>query len=286
MSEEKIDLGKIPVLHSQMTYRAWSLEVQATAKMASFWNAYLGKNQTTSTDKAVQDKYAIHEQRAQGLIMKTISITLKEELTNLTVKDLDLKTNPKAMKDKPLVEDLWVHLKKKFEKKDGISAVLDLAKLCQVNFVDDRNIEAQLNEYQDTRNCCILQDMKFEDWQYATFMTLHLPKSYAQLKESIFNAGFPKDLKSDEVHAKIINTETHRKMEQTNSAMNNMTKGKGNTKKKKKLVKPTTVALSDITCFKCGKVGHIRGTATQKRRMIQWPVRHRQIDWVVAPTLD
>ena len=93
--------------------------------------------------------------------------------------------------------------------------------------------------------------MKFEDWQYATFMTLHLPESYAQLKESIFNAGSPKDLKSDEVRAKIIDTETRRKAEQTNSAANNMTKGKGNAKKKKKPVKPTTVTSSDVTCFKC-----------------------------------
>ena len=241
MPEEKIDLGKIPVLHGQTTYRAWSLEVQATAKMAGFWNAYLGKNLTTSTDEAIQDKYAIREQRAQGLIMKTVSITLKEELVTLAVEDPNSKTNPKAMKDEPLAEDLWVHLKRKFEKKDGISAILDLAKLCQVNFVDDGNIEAQLNKYQDTRNRCILQDMKFEDWQYATFMTLHLPESYTQLKESIFNAGSPKDLKSDEVRTKIINTETRRKAEQTNSATNNMTKGKGNAKKKKKPVKPTTV---------------------------------------------
>ena len=265
MSEEKIDLGKIPILHGQTTYCAWSLEVQATAKMASFWNAYLGKNQTTLTDKAAQDKYAIQEQRAQGLIMKTISITLKEELANLAVKDPNSKTTPKAMKDKPSAEDLWVHLKKKFEKKDGISAILDLAKLCQVNFVNDGNIKAQLNKYQDTHNRCILQDMKFEDWQYTTFMTLHLPESYAQLKESIFNASSPKDLKSDKVRAKIIDTETHCKAEQTNSATNNMTKGKGNTKKKK-LVKPTTVTSLDVTCFKCKKVGHILRNCHSKKK--------------------
>ena len=82
--------------------------------------------------------------------MKTVSITLKDELANLTIKDPNSKTNPKAMKDEPSVEDLWVHLKRKFEKKDGISAILNLAKLCQVNFIDDRNIEAQLNKYQDT----------------------------------------------------------------------------------------------------------------------------------------
>ena len=81
--------------------------------------------------------------------MKTVSITLKEELTNLAVEDPNLKTAPKAIKDKLSAEDLWVYLKKKFEKKDGISAVLDLAKLCQVNFINNGNIEAQLNEYQD-----------------------------------------------------------------------------------------------------------------------------------------
>ena len=97
-------------------------------------------------------------------------------------------------------------------------------------------------------------------------MTLHLPESYAQLKESIFNAGSPKDLKSDEVCAKIVDTETRCKVEQTNSAVTNMTKGKGNTKKKKKLVKPTTVASSDVTCFKCGKVGHISRNCHLKKK--------------------
>ena len=97
-------------------------------------------------------------------------------------------------------------------------------------------------------------------------MTLHLPESYTQLKESIFNAGSPKDLKSDKVHTKIIDTETCCKAEQTNSATNNMTKEKGNTKKKKKPVKRTTVRSLDVTCFKCGKVGHILRNCHSKKK--------------------
>ena len=69
--------------------------------------------------------------------MKTCSSTLHIKLKSLTT----------TTTGKPTAQELWDHLKGKFEKQSGISTTLDVAQLVQFQFINDGSIESQLNHY-------------------------------------------------------------------------------------------------------------------------------------------
>ena len=83
-----------------------------------------------STDATEIDRVETHE-KATGLILKTISPNLRIELKN----------------DGSLIsaQSYWDHLKKKFEKQDGVSSLLNFTALVEMKLVDDGTLEAQLN---------------------------------------------------------------------------------------------------------------------------------------------
>ena len=237
-----LNLGNIPVLQGQSNYREWSLEVRATAQLGGFWKAIIGTNTTTSSDEEVRDRYEQREQKAMGLIMKTVSGVLKVELHDLTITT----TATPATTREPTSQEMWNHLKAKFEKKDGVSAILDLGLLTQTKLVDDGTLETQLNFLQDVRSRCALNDIKFEDWQYAALVLLALPDTYKHITDSFLTTGSAKDLKPADVRTKILETEIRRNSDTTTSHAN--------------LISARTSAKSKKSppgaCHHCGEQGH------------------------------
>ena len=205
MSSSKFNLSKIPVLHGQANYCKWSLEVKATAQLGGFWKAIVGDNTTISTDTSEINRIKQCEQKALGLITKTVSDVLKMELNNLQVTD----TNVMGKLREPTAKELWDHLKGKFEKTDGVSAILDLAQLIQTKFTDDGALKTQLNTFQEVRSRCALNNIKFEDWQYAALILIALPETYKHITDSFLTTGATEDLKPSEVCARILETEIH-----------------------------------------------------------------------------
>ena len=254
MSSE-LNLSKIPVLHGQTSYREWALELRFTAQCTGCWKAILGSNTTTSSDAAEIDKVDQREFKAIGIIGKTVSSVLKVELDEYRIKDDTAK--PPTSKE-PTAKELWNYLKEKFEKKDGVSALLDLSLITRAKLVDDGTLEAQLNKFQDIRSRCAMNDIKFEDWQYAALILLALPAPYQRVSDAFLLTGTAKDLKSDAVRAKILETENRYKADSDPGANILSVKGKGREK--------TNPPNSERKCFKCGKKGHMANHCRSKAK--------------------
>jgi len=75
MSSDKINLSRIATLTNQTNYADWALEIEATARLGNFWKAYSGGNKPSSTtpDAAEVDRVETREEKAIGLILKTVS---------------------------------------------------------------------------------------------------------------------------------------------------------------------------------------------------------------------
>ena len=115
-------------------------------------------------------------------------------------------------------EELWAHLRTKFQMQSGISTALDVQRLITFQFIDNRMLEAQLNRHQEIRARCTLNKFTFEDGVYATYVLLALPESYQAVKDSFFATNDLTTIKPADVRARIIETEIRRKAESVSSA--------------------------------------------------------------------
>ena len=235
-----LDLSRIGNLTNQSNYADWALEVEATARLGGFWKAYSGNNKTTSTtpDATETDRVETREEKAVGLLLKTVSPNLRVELKALT-----------ASQTVPVSQQYWDHLKGKYEKQDGASSLLDFAALVETKLVDDGTLEAQLNALEATRSRCVLNKIKLEDWQYAALLLLHLPENYKHISDSFLTNNDIDKLVPATVTAKIIETEIRRKADSSSSA--NMVHGSGNGPKRKSKKPP-----AGQPCHYCQKEGH------------------------------
>ena len=102
-----LNLSRIGNLTNQSNYADWALEVEATARLGGFWKAYQGLNKTTSTtsDATETDRVETYEEKAVGLLLKTVSPNLHVELKALT-----------APQSSPVSQQYWDHLKGKYKK--------------------------------------------------------------------------------------------------------------------------------------------------------------------------
>ena len=123
MSSDKIDLSRIATLTNQTNYADWALEIETTARLGNFWKAYSGGNtaKITPPDATEIDRVETREEKAVGLILKTVSPNLRVEL-----KALATPTGTNAVK---LSQQYWDYLKGKYEKQDGASSLLDFTAL-------------------------------------------------------------------------------------------------------------------------------------------------------------
>lgn len=243
-------VGKVPVLTGQANYREWALEVKAAARFATIWKTIQGTDSATSSEKADEAAFENRKEKAIGLITKTVSPTLKVELDELQKIDKDSSGND-APRDYT-AQELWKYLKDKFEKRDGVSAIIDWGKLTSTKLVDDGTLEEQLNALQDLRSKCALNDFKYEDWQFAALILLALPESYENIKDYFLTTSSPKTLKPEEIRARILEKQNRKKEEAETSAANVITTKPAVNKSKKHGKRPP----DDQPCHNCGKSGH------------------------------
>ena len=252
-------IGKVPVLTGHSNYREWALDVKATARIGGLYKSLLGTDKAITTEPKDVGIAALEtrEEKAIGLITKTISAVLKVELDEYQVLQTTTSgtTTTTALGD-PTANNLWAYLKNKFEKVDGVSAIIDFGSLTRARLVDDGTLEAQLNILQDLRSRCALNDFKYEDWQFAALLLLALPESYSHIKDSFLTTSTPKTLKPDDIRARILETENRRKAEADPAANilslkpNAPAKGKGVNQRSGK--RPP----DNRPCHNCGKAGH------------------------------
>jgi hypothetical protein len=252
-------IGKVPVLTGQSNYREWQIEVKATARLANVWKAITGTDKpVVATEAADVAAFEAREEKAIGLITRTVSSHLKLELDEYRVKDsqnADQEANSKEM---------WAYLQTKFEKKDGISAIIDYGRLTRAKLVDDGTLEEQLNALQELRSRCALNDFKYADWQFAALILLALPDSFDNIKDHFLTTSTPKNLKPDDIRARILEKQNRKKDEADVSAANLITaKSKANAKGKQKKKQLTNDRSS---CLNCGRKGHWARECCSKKK--------------------
>ena len=225
MTSSNIDLSKFPVLQGQQNYADWAAEVQSTAMLRGFWPAFIGQNTaSTGADAAEVDRVNQREWKARGLILKTSSTVLCNEL--LQLQQMVVTGSTTTPRDYN-TEELWVHLHTKFQMQSGISTALDVQRLITFQFIDDGTLEAQLNRHQEIRARCALNKFTFKDGMYATYILLALLESYQAVKDSFFATSDLTTIKPADVRARIIKTKIRRKAESVSSANALMLKQQG-----------------------------------------------------------
>lgn len=207
-----VDVSKILVLSNQSNYQSWVMEVEASACLGGFWKAYLGTNKVTTGTADISKINWIeqHEQKAVGLILKTITPNLCIKISE-AIKKATPASDSKA-------QYFWDYLKVKLKKADGISALLNFTSLVETKFLDNGTLEAQLNTLDTIRSRCALNSITFEDWQYATLLLVKLPESYKFISDFFLTMGQVKNLDPTTITMKIVDTEICCKAESSSLA--------------------------------------------------------------------
>jgi len=100
---------------------------------------------------------------------------------------------------------MWSYLKPKFEKKDGINAIIDFGNLTWLTLSNADPMEGQLAVLGTQRTRLALNGFKLDNHVYATLILLALPPSFESIKTHFLD-GLEKadDIKLDTVTARVI----------------------------------------------------------------------------------
>ena len=216
--DNKSQLSSVPLLSGKQNYRAWALAIKGAAMWGGLWQHFVDPNilesikpepdaqATTSAETTEPAKpAATTSAEIQKLEMKAVGALIMTTVPIIQMELDSLKPNPD---EKTIFTwDMWQHLKSKYETRDGVSALLDYKKFIHTTLSDDGTLEDQLNRHYELCSSCATNDFTVLDWQYAALILLALPDSYSHIQETFLTIGLVKDLKPDEVRARIVETE-------------------------------------------------------------------------------
>ena len=217
MSDIAKQIANIPILTGQVNYAEWSTAVENLALLGDCWDQITGEDEPLNESIAEKAKFRSRYNKAKGLIGSTISTPIDSELRELppiTATRVKVKAKDSQAKE---TEDYqheqnphkkWEFLRAKYQKKDGISAIINWGRLVKTKFVNDGNVHQQLNDMMELRNKCHLHKFTFKDWQFAALILLALPDSLAHIKDHFLTTtASAEGLSPDTVCAKVIKCE-------------------------------------------------------------------------------
>ena len=238
--DNKSQLNSVPLLSGKENYCAWALAIKGAAMWGGFWEHYIdptvlqvAKPESTTdpattsnetTDPPRTTKTTTTSAEVQKLEMKAIGALI---MTTVPVIQMELDTlKPQANEIAVTAWDLWFHLKSKYETRDSVSALLDYKKFIHAMLSDDGTLEDLLNRHYELHSRCAMNNFTVPDWQYAALILLALPDSYSHIQETFLMTGLVKDLKPDEVRARIIETKICQKENGTAFSLSTQTPAK------------------------------------------------------------
>ena len=248
-------------LTGQLNYRKWSLDIRSAAELGDTWEAINGEDVAVSESAEHQRDLRKRENKARGLIRGNVIDSLKIELDELRGNEVTETTGSgtdavtRTYYEEPTANQMWVHLRDRFQKKNGTSAILDFQQMVSTRFHGDDTLDNQLAAIQVLRSRCALNDFDLSDWQYATILLAALPSSpsYTAIKDYFLNNVEPKKLDPNAIRSRVVETEARERSEASIAAANviNAKPAKKKAKKTKKKSPP-----ADYECYNCGKKGH------------------------------
>lgn len=258
------EIAKIPVLKGQPDYREWAIEVQCLARSLFLWDAI--KDSDSGDEKDVH----MREEKAIGLITRTLSTHLKIEVLNLPTTKMKeeevtegegdaarvcIKATPS---EHPITAArIWTHLQDKFEKKNGVSAAFDYQRFVQMGFVDDGNIREQIEKHMDLRARLELNYFILSDWHYATHILISLPPSFDAIRDYFLTTFEPNHLKLDDVLKRVFDKDERQKDAAAGlSVFQTGDRQPGNNKGKKRQNKRGGTGKDREKCLRCDRKGH------------------------------
>jgi len=192
--------SKIPILSTSKEYNDWALALKGRAMLISnVWPILMrtkaaptkpvtdAKDEVTLAYKTRLEKFEDAHLKAMGLILTTVDQNLQVLLGNLKVpgkREKDDTTPPDTKPEDTFdadAADMWDFLKTRFEKKDGINAVIDLGNYTQLTLSDSEPMESQLAERATQRARLAINGYPFDDHVVASFILLALPPSFESI---------------------------------------------------------------------------------------------------------
>jgi len=280
--------SKIPILSSSKEYNDWALALRGRAMLISnIWPILMRtkgpptKPKDDTKDKVVLayetclEKYEVAHLKAMGLILTTVDQNLQLLLGNLKVPgkveagDNQPPPKPEDMFDADAA-DMWDFLKKHFERKDGINAVIDLGNYTRLTLSDSEPVGSQLAERATQRARLAINGYPFNDHVVASFILLALPPSFESIKTHFLDGlEDPKTLKLETVTAHIIERDQRVQSEQSSANVITGPPKAGNKKKGKAKFKgkPKNKDEKEKPPAHVGIAGRkVTGTVTASRR--------------------
>ena len=288
--------SKIPILSTSKEYNDWALALKGRAMLISnVWpilmrtKAAPTKPATDAKDEVVLayetrlEKFEDAHLKAMGLILTTVDQNLQVLLGNLKVpgKREPEDTTPPDTKPEDMFDadaaDMWDFLKTRFEKKDGINAVIDLGNYTRLTLSDSEPMESQLAERATQRARLAINGYPFDDHVVASFILLALPPSFESIKTHFLDGlEDPKTLSLTTVTARIIERDQRVRSEQSSANAITGPPKAGNKKKGKAKFKGKPKNKDDKekppgACWHCGKEGHWNSDCKQKKKKPDQP---------------
>ena len=137
-------------LTSQLNYQKWSLDIKSAAELSDSWDAMIDEDVAVSESTEHKCDLCKCKCKARGLITSSVSDSLKVKLDELkgTEETKTTGSGETAVTTisyaEPTAHQLWEHLKGRFQKKDGTSAILDFQQMVSTWFHNDDTLENQL----------------------------------------------------------------------------------------------------------------------------------------------
>jgi hypothetical protein len=287
---ESSQFARLPILSGSKDYALWSLAIKGQAQLSNIWRVYSGAwtepspvaATATAEEKAEyktdNKEWIKAEEKATGLLWRTVTQDLQLVLNEYKVITTPAAAGTPAVTRDPTARDLWELLKACFEKRDGISAVIDWGNLVNVKLVDDGSIsmETQLAAITTHRSRVAVSGFTFEDWQFAALLLLALPPSFESIKSTFLDGlADPKTLNLLTVTTRISEKDNRNTAEQ--SAVNAIA-GPSQPANKGKKPRPNVKAKERKEqkappgpCHNCGKEGHWNRDCKSKKKKPDQP---------------
>jgi hypothetical protein len=194
MSENSL-FSKIPLLSGSKDYAKWALAIRAAAQYATIFRILNGTwtlpqaatTPPSAEELAAIEKWEIANEKSTGLISRTCSEDIQILLADQRA---DVQTTPVTQRE-CTAHELWEFLRTRYEKKDGISAIIDWGNLNRLTLTDDGSVsmETQLAALATHRSRVALNGFTYEDWQFAALIVLALPPSFESLRNTFLHWG-------------------------------------------------------------------------------------------------